>query len=117
MNKIAKKFRNTLRWLALAAAASVIFGGVFASALPFLIEDRAVHDGLIRSLTAWSGGPVTVHGPLRIASFTSLSIEAGGVKFASTPRLSPIGKIEAKSVKAILRVRSLLWGRIEFKKV
>ncbi|MGO8953591.1 MAG: hypothetical protein ACLPWS_19890 [Rhodomicrobium sp.] len=117
MYEIAKKFRYALRWLALAAAVSAIAAGVFASALPFLIEDRAVHDGLIRSLTAWSGGPVTVHGPLRIASFTSLSIEANGVKFASTPRLSPIAKIEAKSVTALLRVRSLLWGRIEFKKV
>jgi AsmA protein len=117
MYEIAKKFRYALRWLAFAAAVSAIAAGAFASALPFLIEDRAVHDGLIRSLTAWSGGPVTVQGPLRVASFTSLSIEANGVKFASTPRLSPIGKIEAKSVTAILRVRSLLWGRIEFKKV
>jgi AsmA protein len=47
-------------------------------------------------------------------SYASLAIEANGVSFAATPRLSPIGKIEAKTVTATLRVRALLRGRIEF---
>lgn len=117
MYEIAPKFRYACRWLAAGAAVLVIAAAVFALALPSLIQDRAVRDGLIRSLSAWSGGPVTVHGPLRIVSFTSLSIEANGVSFASAPRLSPIGRVEAKSITALLRIQSLLSGRIEFKKV
>jgi hypothetical protein len=117
MHELAPKFRYALKWLIRGAACLALAAVVFASALPFLIEDRTVRDGLVHSLSQWSGGPVTVHGPLRVTSFTSLSIEANGVSFAATPRLSPIARIEAKSVTAVLKVQSLLWGRIEFKKV
>ncbi len=117
MYELAPKFRYVLRWLIRGAACFALFAVVFALALPLLVEDRTVRDGLVHSLSQWSGGPVTVHGALRIESFTSLSIEADGVSFTATPRLSPIDRIDAKSVTAVLKVQSLLWGRIEFKKV
>ncbi len=117
MHKLASKLRYTLKWLIRGAAGFALIAVIFAAALPFLVEERAVKDGLVQSLSQWSGGPVSIHGPLRVKSFTSLSIEANGVHFGTTPRLSPIHQIDAKSVTAILRVQSLLRGRIEFKKV
>ncbi|MFZ0569017.1 MAG: hypothetical protein WA384_14770 [Rhodomicrobium sp.] len=117
MYELTSKFRYALRWTARVAALLAFTGVVFVSALPFLVEDRAVHDALIRSLSEWSGGAVTVGGPLQLASFTSLSVEADGVTFAATPRLSPVVRIQAKSVTAILKVPALLRGRIEFKKM
>ncbi len=117
MLELASKFRYALRWIVRGAALLAIAGAVFASVLPYLIEDLTVRDGLIRSLSEWSGGDVTIRGPLRLASFTSLSVEADGVNFAATPRLAPIVRMRAKKVTAILRVPSLLRGRIEFKKI
>ncbi len=115
MYELAPKLRYVLRWLIRGAACLALFAAIFALALPLLVEDRTVRDGLVHSLSQWSGGPVTVHGALRIESFTSLSIEADGVSFTATPRLSPIDRIDAKSVTAVLKVQSLVWGRIEFK--
>ncbi|MGO9985215.1 MAG: hypothetical protein ACLPIX_13545 [Rhodomicrobium sp.] len=117
MYELVSKFRRAIRWLVFGAGGLAIVWAIIALTLPFLIEDRSVHAALIRSLSAWSGGPVEVHGPFRVASFTSLSIEAKAVRFSATPRLLPIGKAQAKSVTAILSVRALLGGRIEFRKV
>src|SRR5208282_6629659 len=101
MYELASKSRHAVKWIARGAALLAITGAVFASALPFVLGDRAVRDGLIRSLSEWSGGAVTVRGPLQLASFTSFSVEAGSVTFAATPRLSPVARIQAKSVTAI----------------
>jgi AsmA protein len=117
MDEIAPKLRILLRWLAFGAAGLIAVLAIFLSTLPYVIGDRAVHAGLVRSLSAWSGGPVTIHGPVRVVSFSSLSIEARGVSFAATPRLSPIGRLETDIVTAALRLSSLLRGRIEFKKI
>ena len=117
MYELAPKFRYALKWLLRGAAGLGVIAVVFATALPYLVEVRTVRDGLVKNLSEWSGGPVSIHGQLRMKSFASLSIEAEGVSFSATPRLSPIGRIEAKSVTAILKVPSLLRGRIEFKKV
>jgi hypothetical protein len=117
MHELAPKFRYALKWLLRGAAGLGVIAAVSAMALPYLVEVRTVRDSLVKSLSQWSGGPVSIHGQLRMKSFASLSIEAEGVSFAATPRLSPIGRIEAKSVTAILKVPSLLSGRIEFKKV
>jgi hypothetical protein len=117
MDKIAPKLRSVLRWFAFGAACLIAALALLLSALPYLIGDRAVHAGLVRSLSAWSGGPVTIRGRVRVVSFSSLSVQASGVRFAATPRLAPIGRMEAGTVTAILSMSSLLRGRIEFKKI
>jgi hypothetical protein len=117
MDEIAPKLRFALRWLAFGAAGLAAALAVFLTALPYLIGDRAVHAGLVRSLSAWSGGPVTVRGGVRVTSFSSLSVQANGVSFAATPRLAPVGRMEADTVTAVLSASSLLRGRIEFKKI
>src|SRR5262249_27167096 len=86
-------------------------------ALPYVVGDRAVHAGLVRSLSAWSGGPVTVRGRFRVVSFSSLSIQASGVSFFATPRLSPLRRIEAGPVTAVRSLSPLFRGRIELKKI
>jgi hypothetical protein len=117
MYKLALKFRYALGWAAIGLAVPAVAGAILASALPLLVKDRTVREGLIRSLSEWSGGAVTVNGPLRLASFTSLSVDANDVTFSSTPRLSPLSRIHARTVTAVLRLPALLLGRIEFKKV
>lgn len=115
MYKLSLNFRYALGWALRGAAIVTLIGAIFASALPLLVKDRAVRDGLTRALSEWSGGAVTMNGPLH-ASFTSLSVEARDVTFSSTPRLSPISRIHAQSVTAVLRLPPLLLGRVEFKK-
>jgi hypothetical protein len=116
MYEMAPKFRSPLRWLAGGAALLFLIPVLLAAALPLLIEGHAVRASLVRSLSAWSGGPVIIEGRLR-ANLASLSIEATGVRFPATPRLAPIQRFEAKSVTAIPRVSSLLRGRLEFKTI
>ncbi len=93
-----------------------VAAAVFAAVLPFLIDAEAVRENLARSLSAWSGGPVVITGPLRIASFADLSVEASGVKLLATPGLEPISRAEARTVTAVARLSSLLRGKLEFKK-
>ncbi len=100
-----------------AAAGVGFIAAVFALALPFLVEGSSAEKAFLRSLSAWSGGPVRVRGKLRLASFASLSIVAEDVSFAATPRLAPIRRIDAKSITAVLRLRALLRGQLEFKRV
>jgi hypothetical protein len=116
MYEMALKFRSLLRWLAAGAASLLLVAALLAAALPFLIEGPAVRANLTQSLSAWSGGPVKLEGRLR-TDLASLSVEASGVRFPSTPRLAPIQRFEAKSVTAILKVSSLLRGRLEFKTI
>jgi AsmA protein len=116
MDEIAPKLRFALRWLAFGAAGLIAAAAVAFAALPYLIGDGAVHAGLIRSLSAWSGGPVTVRGGVRV-NFSSLSVQASGVRFAATPRLAPISRMDADTITAVLSRSSLLRGRIEFKRI
>jgi hypothetical protein len=116
MDKIVPKLRIALRWLAFAAAGLIAAIAVALGALPFLIGDGAMHAGLVRSLSAWSGGPVTIRGEFRI-DFSSLSVQASGVHFAATPRLAPISRMDADTITAVLSRSSLLGGRIEFKRI
>jgi hypothetical protein len=117
MDEIAQQFRYALRWIAYAAGGLLIAAAVLAALVPFLIDGGTVRESFIRNLSAWSGGPVVINGPLRIRNFATLTIEASGVTLADTPRLFPIGRVEAKSVSAIARLSSLLRGKLEFKRV
>ncbi len=117
MLDIVQKFRGALRWLAVSAACLIAAVAVFAASLPFLIDGQTVRESLIQSLSAWSGGPVIIDGPLRITSFTTFAIEASGVRLPATVRLSPVARIKAKSVTAIAKLSALLRGRLEFKTV
>jgi hypothetical protein len=117
MRDFAPKFRYALKWLFGGVVCLGLIAAVFAAVLPFLVKDRAVRDALVRSLSAWSGGPVAIKGRLRIGSFSSLTIEARDVSFTATPRLSPVDRIEAKSVTAVLDLQSLLRGQVEFARV
>ena len=113
MSQIVRKIRYVSGLLGVFAGALV----VAAAALPFLVDQEAVQASLVRSLSAWSGGPVAISGPLRITSFANLTVEASGVRLQTAPRLAPLSRAEAKSVAAAVRLSSLLRGRIEFKSV
>jgi len=117
MHEITQKFRHLLRQLLYFGLAITLAAGTAAAALPWLIEGGAIRDAFVRSLSAWSGGKVELDKKLRVVSFTGLSIEASGVHFANPSRLSPIARLDAKSVSATVRLSSLLLGRLEFKKV
>ncbi len=114
MYQIAGKIRYVLRWLGLMACGFVIAALAFAAVLPFLVDAEAIRVALSNKLSAWSGGPVVISGPLRIASFANLSVEASGVD--SAPADGPIRSARAESVTAVLRISSLLRGKLDFKK-
>ncbi len=97
-----------------------MLAGVFilcAAALPFLIDPEAVRENLARRLSAWSGVPVTISGPFRVTSFTTLTVEASGVRLKAGPQLALLSRAEAPSLKAVIKLSSLLRGAIEFKSV
>ncbi|MGA7327394.1 MAG: hypothetical protein WBX25_23620 [Rhodomicrobium sp.] len=117
MYRSAHKIRFLFRALILGAVALAIVTGALAVSLPFLIDGRSVRDAIIRSLSAWSGGPVAIKGPLHIASPTAFSIAATNVRFAAATRLYPVTRMEAESVTLVPKISSLLRGRLEFKQV
>jgi uncharacterized protein involved in outer membrane biogenesis len=117
MHNFASTFRHLLRRLAVMAACLAAGMALLAAALPSLIGAKAIQNSFTRALSAWSGGPVAIGGPLNIASFIPLSIEAPGVRFAPAPRLAPAIRIEAKTVTATARLEALLSGRLEFKTI
>ncbi len=116
MVQIARKIRRVLRWAGILAGGLVIAAGVFAALLPFLVDAEAIRGTLSQSLSAWNGGPVSITGPLRIGSFANLSVEATGVALNSAPAQGPIRIARAKSVTAVVRLSSLLRGKLEFGK-
>lgn len=107
--------RWVLRWAAIPALALVFAGSLFAASLPFLVDANAIRGALIESLSAWRGSPVSIAGPIRIASFAGLSIEASGVDLNARPQQGAVQFAHAKSVKAVLRLSSLFSGKLEFK--
>jgi AsmA protein len=115
MSQIGRKSRYVLRWLGILARGFAVVAAVLA-ALPFLVSAESVRTSLARSLSAWSGGPVVISGPIRIASVADLSVEASGVDLQSTPGLEPLTRSEAQSVTAYIRISSLFRGRLEFRK-
>lgn len=116
MVQIARKIRYVLRWAGILAGSLLIAAGAFAALLPVLVDAEAIRGPLSQSLSTWSGGPVSIAGPLRIGSFADLSVEATGVALKSTPDQGPIRIARAKSVTAVVRLSSLLRGKLEFKK-
>src|SRR5258706_13455744 len=117
MYQIAEKSRYVLRWLVFVGAGLAFAGVAVVSFVPLLMEARAVRESFVRSLSEWSGGPVIVEGPLRIASFAMFSIEAEGVRLPAGKRFYPIDRVEAKTVTAIASVSSLIRGKLEFKRI
>lgn len=116
MYQIARKIRYVLRWAGILAGGLFIAAGALAALLPVLVDAEAIRGPLSQSLSAWSGGPVSITGPLRIGSFADLSVEATGVALKSTPEQGPIRIARAKSVTAVVRLSSLLRGKLEFRK-
>jgi uncharacterized protein involved in outer membrane biogenesis len=116
MYQIGRKIRYLSRWLAFVALGLVFAAAAFAAALPFIADAETIRADFARSLSAWSGGPVVISGPIRIASFADLSVEASGVHLQATPGLEPLSRVEAKSITAIMRIASLFRGHLEFKK-
>jgi AsmA protein len=116
MVQIARKIRYVLRWAGILAGGLIIAAGALAVLLPVLVDAEAIRGTLSQSLSAWSGGPVSITGPLRIGSFADLSVEASGVALKSAPEQGPIRIARAKSVTAVVRLSSLLRGKLEFRK-
>ncbi len=116
MYQIAGKIRYVLRWGGILAGVLLITAVAFAALLPVLVDAEPIRGPLAESLSAWSGGPVVISGPLRIGSFADLSVEASGVDLKSTPGQGPIRVARAKSVTAVVRLSSLFRGKLDFKK-
>jgi AsmA protein len=117
MYQIRPLIRHVFRSLAILAAAAVVIIIACSAALPYLVEGRAVRESLMRNLSSWSGGQVAIRGPIRVASLIALTIEAHDVHLSKTERMFPVSRLDARSVKAIASITSLLQGRLEFRKV
>jgi len=102
--------------LALAGLVGGLAFALFAAALPRFLDGDVARKSFVKALSTWSGGKVTLSGPLRIASFATLSVEATDVRFVDAPGLDPLLRGRAETVKAVAKLSSLLLGELEFKK-
>ena len=59
---------------------------------------------------------MSIAGPLRIGSFADLSVEASDVDLKSTAGKGPLRIVRARSVTAVIRLSSLLRGKLDFRK-
>ena len=116
MYHIARKIRYVLRGLGILAGGLLITAVAFAALLPFVVDAEAIRGPLTESLSGWSGGRVSIAGPLRIGSFADLSVEASGVDLKPAAGKGPIRIARAKSVTAVIRLSSLFHGKLDFKK-
>ena len=116
MYQIAGKIRYVLRGLGILAGGLLIIAVAFAVLLPFVVDAEAIRGPLAERLSAWSGGPVSIAGPLRIGSFADLSVEASDVDLKSTAGKGPLRIVRARSVTAVIRLSSLLRGKLDFRK-
>lgn len=117
MKEIRHKLpRRVLRWVGFSAAGLLFASVVLAASLPFLADASALRGALIARLSALSEAPVSITGAVRFGSFTGLSVEASGINLRAGPGNGPIRLTRAKSVKAVLRLSSLLRGKLDFEK-
>ena len=116
MEESGHKLRRVLRWGGFAAAGLFFVSAVFAASLPLLTDAAALRGALVKKLSALSGAPVSIAGAVRFGSFAALSVEASDIDLRAGPGEGPVRLAKAKSVKAILRLSSLLRGKLDFEK-
>ncbi|MBT3069703.1 hypothetical protein KKP04_02310 [Rhodomicrobium sp. Az07] len=116
MYQITQKVRYVLKMLAAAALCAGLVLILFAAALPRFLDGDVARKSVVKALSAWSGGKVTLEGQLRIASFATLSVEASDVRFHDAPGLDPVQRGHAEAVTAVVNLPSLLLGNLEYRK-
>ena len=114
--KIRHKLRRFLRWAGFAAAGLLFASALLAASLPFLTDAAALREALVEKLSALSGAPVSIAGAVRFGSFTGLSVEASGIDLKEGAGDGPVRLARAKSARAVLRLSSLLRGKLDFEK-
>ena len=92
---------------------SVVFVGV----LPSLINTGPVKARLMAELRSWTGGEVTVAGPVSIESFFSLSVDLRNVEFGGVEGVSNITSVKAARIIARISWANLLIGNLDFDKI
>jgi len=116
MYQITQKVRYVLKSLALCGLCAAVALILFAISIPRFLDGDVARKSFVKALAAWSGGKVTLTGQLRVASFASLSLEASGVRFHDAPGLDPVLRGRAETVTALVNLRSLLLGDLEYRK-
>ncbi len=99
------------KWLLLGLIAVFLLG---IALLPRKIGSSSqLHDRVTAALQAWTGGQVTLPGPLRVHYFPSITVK-GPFELIDASRLPLIESITAKDAKITLNLPDLLFGRIRF---
>lgn len=87
-----------------------------------LIKTAGLNKGALRTqiashLSAWSGGPVVISGPLRLGYFPSLSLKTRKLILSSAPNVPYLKKISAKSLTVEFDLWSVLTQKPEFGRI
>ena len=85
--------------------------------LPSLINTGPVKARLMAELRRWTGGEVTVAGPVSIESFFSLSVDLRNVEFGGVEGVSNITSVKAARIIARISWANLLIGNLDFDKI
>ena len=116
MYQIAGKIRYVLRGLGILVGGLLIIAVASAVLLPFVVDAEAIRGPLAESLSKWSGGPVSIAGPLRIGSFADLSVEASDVDLKSTAGKEPAPNCGGQICQSRNPAFLLLRGKLDFRK-
>ncbi|MEJ2125158.1 MAG: AsmA-like C-terminal region-containing protein [Alphaproteobacteria bacterium] len=102
---------------AIAIAGIFFTASVFAVFIPHIVDSEPVRARLLKELHKWTGGDVTLTGPVTVSSFFSVAVEAQDLHIDRPKKLSRITSISAGKIVARLSWMALIKGEVDFDKV
>lgn len=102
---------------ATAIAGVFLAAAVLAVFIPHIVDSKPVRARLIKELRNWTGGEVTLSGPVTVSSFFSVSVEAQDLRIDTPRKLSRITGITAGRIIARMSWMALVTGNVDFDKV
>lgn len=75
---------------------------------PLFLNERTIRIALTESMREWTGGTLTVSGPVRLSYFPRLQLELNNVRMAEIKSIASVDEIQAERVDVRLGLGSLI---------
>ncbi len=77
---------------------------------PLFLNERSIRIALTENMREWTGGTLTVSGPVRLSYFPRLQLELNKVRMAGIKSIASVDEIQAERVDVRLGLGSLISG-------
>lgn len=101
--------RRVTTVLLLAACTAVVAAGTL-TAVRLFADKSALRDDVRDRIADWTGGQVTLSGPVQVSVFPAFTLEFGTLQVGSAERLPLVASLTAGAVRVELSAGSLLLG-------